>query len=376
MFKKQHPSVISIPMLIITVALVVYILSIGSSLLIPFVIALLFSFAIIGLMQFYQSIRLPGIIAFGLSIATYAGVFWLIGELINTNIEDLIRLLPEYQNKIYAIIISIFDYFNATPPTSVSQILQEVNLQSTFSVVLTSVTGIFSNAGIIIIYTIFILLEYRYFGDKLGLMIKDDAHRRQVVQVIEKIKTDVKAYFVIKAGISLVLAVLSYGVMMVLGLDFAIFWAFIIFILNFIPFIGSIIAVLFPILFSLVQFDSYYASVFMTTGLIGAQVLMGNIIEPKFVGNKLNISPLVILLSLGFWWKLWGVVGMLLSVPIIVILNIILAKIPATRWIAVLLSEKWELQIEAEDEVKQTRKELLDRVKKRLKIQNKKKKKK
>jgi AI-2 transport protein TqsA len=135
MFKKQHPSVISIPILIITISLVVYILNIGQSLIVPFLIASLFSFAIIGLMQYYRSLRFPKILAFIASIATYAGMFWLIGQMINSNIEELIRLLPEYQNKIYVTVLSVFDYFNITPPTSVRELLQGVNLQSTFSLI-------------------------------------------------------------------------------------------------------------------------------------------------------------------------------------------------------------------------------------------------
>ncbi|MCH2188863.1 AI-2E family transporter [Candidatus Gracilibacteria bacterium] len=368
MFKKQHPSVVSIPILIITVSLVIYILSIGQNLIIPFLIALLFSFAIIALMQYYRSLYLPKILAFLASIATYAAMFWVMGQIINSNVEELIRLLPEYQDKIYITVLNIFEYFGITPPTSVNEVLREINLQSTFSLIFSGVTSIFSQMGVITFYVIFILLEYRYFGSKLKMMIREDINRQKVIQVIEKIKSDVKSYFVIKAGVSFILAILSYLVMTFLGLDFALFWTFIIFVLNFIPFIGSIIAVTFPILFSLVQFDSYYISIGMATGLIAAQVFMGNIIEPKFVGNRLNLSPLVIILSLGFWGNLWGVVGMLLSVPITVILNIILAKIPATRSIAVLLSEKGELDVDEDHDLKANRKELLEKVKKRFKI--------
>jgi predicted PurR-regulated permease PerM len=92
---------------------------------------------------------------------------------------------------------------------------------------------------------------------------------------------------------------------------------------------------------------------------------MGNIIEPRFVGNKLNLSPLLIILALGFWWYIWGVVGMLLSVPIMVIMNIILSKFEPTRPIAVLFSEKWDLKIENE-ESEQNRKALVNKIKKRL----------
>jgi predicted PurR-regulated permease PerM len=96
------------------------------------------------------------------------------------------------------------------------------------------------------------------------------------------------------------------------------------------------------------------------------EILMWNIIEPQFMGNRLNLSPLVIIISLAFWYNIWGVVWMLLSVPIMAIINIILAKIPSTRWIAILLSEKWELQVDSPDVIIK-RKKLLIKFKEKIK---------
>jgi predicted PurR-regulated permease PerM len=200
----------------------------------------------------------------------------------------------------------------------------------------------------------------------LRLMIGGHARGKEISDMIERIKWDIKSYFVIKTVVSFITWALSYIVMQSFGLDFALFWAFLIFALNYIPSIWSIIAVTFPALLSLIQFDSYYTFVFMTSFLVGIQTLMWNIIEPKFVGNKLNLSPLVIIISLWFWWAIWWVVWMLLSVPIMVIINIVLAKIPSTRPIAILLSEKWELQIEGDVEVEKTRRKFVNHVRKKF----------
>ena len=105
-------------------------------------------------------------------------------------------------------------------------------------------------------------------------MFTDDGKRSQIVGIFEKIKKDIKSYFVIKTLVSSVTAVLSFCVMIVFGLDFAIFWAFLIFFLNFIPSVGSIMAVSFPILLTLIQFESYYPFLFISSGLIGIQILM------------------------------------------------------------------------------------------------------
>lgn len=137
------------------------------------------------------------------------------------------------------------------------------------------------------------------------------------------------------------------------GLDFFVFWAFLIFLFNYIPNVGSIIAVFFPVTFSLIQYESVSLTMIFLVLMIGAQVLMGNFIEPRLMGNKLNLSPLVILISLIFWGTLWGPIGMLLSVPIMVMINIVLAHIEVTRPIAILLSEKGIVKFTPPPEIKE-----------------------
>lgn len=363
MFKKEENSPLNISMIIILFIIFIYILHIWASLIIPFIIALLFSFAIIWLSNFFKSLKIPSFISFPLSLISYWFMFWWIWKMIWSNIEDFMSLLPEYQRKIYDLIFQVFDFFNIPEPTSIWQVLDKIDLEYVFSLILNWFTTIFSSAGIIMFYVLFILLEYRFFKRKLNLMIWDSSNKKQIIEIIEKIKTDIKTYFVIKSIVSFITASLSYIIMKSFWLDFAIFWWLLIFILNFIPSVWSIIAVSFPALFSLIQFDSYYTFVFITSWLVSIQVLMWNIIEPKFIWNKLNLSPLVIIISLWFWGSIWWIVGMLLSVPIMVIINIILAKIPATRSIAILLSEKGDLQVDWWVNVAQTRKKVIKSIK-------------
>jgi len=165
-------------------------------------------------------------------------------------------------------------------------------------------------------------------------------HNSQVFDIIDHIKKDIKTYFVIKTLISLATGITSYIIFISFGVDFALFWAFLIFLLNYIPTIGSIIAVIFPVIFSLLQFESWTITIFLGIFLTGTQMFYGNFLEPKLQGNRLNLSPLIIIFSLLFWGQIWGVVGMLLCVPIMVMINIVLAHIPATRPIAILLSEQ------------------------------------
>ena len=136
---------------------------------------------------------------------------------------------------------------------------------------------------------------------------------------------------------------MSYGVLTLVGVDFALFWAFLIFLLNYIPTIGSIVATAFPALLTLVQFDGFTPFFIVLIGVLAIQVAIGSFLEPRLLGNTLNISPLVVILALALWGLLWGVVGMLLCVPITIILIIIFAQFPPTRPIAVFLSRNGEV---------------------------------
>ena len=367
MFKKETNTFLNLSLFIITSVVVFYVLYIWSSLIIPFIIAVLFSFAIIWLSNYYKGFKFPSFVSFPLSLLTYIFIFWLIWKMIGSNVSDLSNLMPVYEESIRDLMGTFLDYFPASMETSLSGQLKNINFTQIFTWVFDTVTSIFWSAWIILFYVMFILLEYRYFKEKLNLMISDNTKKKEVFEILEKIKTDIKSYFVIKTFVSLLTATISYLVMLAFWLDFAIFWAFLIFILNFIPNVWSIMAVFFPVILSLIQPEfSLYDSLFMITGLIWTQVIMWNIVEPKFMGNKLNLSPLVIIISLGFWGSLWGIIGMLLSVPLMVIINIILWKIPATRPIAILLSEKWELQVDWWEEVIKTRKKIISRVKEKL----------
>ena len=133
---------------------------------------------------------------------------------------------------------------------------------------------------------------------------------------------------------------MSYFALLFIGIDAPLFWAFLIFILNFIPTIGSLIATLFPTVFALLQFGEITPAVLVLAIVGSIQLIVGNFIEPRLMGNTLNISPLVVFLTLSLWGVMWGVTGMLLSVPITVILIIIMSEFPGTQPLAVLLSQK------------------------------------
>ena len=205
-----------------------------------------------------------------------------------------------------------------------------------------SVSGFGSNFALIAIYVAFLFAAQSTFPKKMDDLFPDKVGRAQASKVFIRIRSSVEKYIGVQTIISLMQTIVSYVAMVALGLDNALFWALVIFILNYIPIVGGLAAIVLPVLFALVQFDTLTPVFILTALLFGAQFIIGNTIQPKMMGDSMNLSALVVILSLTLWHALWGGVGAFLSAPLTVIIMIILAQFPTTRWIAVLLSADGE----------------------------------
>ena len=173
---------------------------------------------------------------------------------------------------------------------------------------------------------------------KIRSLQRDPVQADRVVRLANDVATSIQRYVGMKTVISLATAVVSYLILIAVGVDFAEIWALLVFFLNFIPTIGSIIAAVFPALLTLVQFDTVTPFLIVATLLGFTQFIFGNVIEPSYMGKSLNLSSLMILLALSFWGVVWGLAGMFLAVPVMVMTAIVCAQIKGLRWIAVILS--------------------------------------
>ena len=126
--------------------------------------------------------------------------------------------------------------------------------------------------------------------------------------------------------------------MMAVGLEHAFFWAFLVFILNYVPILGAVAGIGLPALFALLQFGEWSHALAVLTGLFAIAFVVGNIFLPRMQGHSLNMDPLIVMLSLAFWGSIWGLPGMFLSTPLTVLSMVILAQFEGSRWIAILLS--------------------------------------
>jgi len=196
---------------------------------------------------------------------------------------------------------------------------------------------------VVCLYATFLLLERRSFETKLANLSDDPARVARIRQVIEAINRRIGSYLALKTLLSLLLGVSSYVVMRMYGLDFAALWAVLITVLNFVPYVGSVLGVMLPALMAVVQFDDLGTVMTLLLSLTALQFAIGNFLDPYVMGNSLNLSPFAILVSLAVWSELWGVPGAFLAVPITAIVTIVFSEFPGTRPIAVLLSRSGRL---------------------------------
>ena len=201
-----------------------------------------------------------------------------------------------------------------------------------------AISGVLSDAVLIAIYVVFLFVAQASFPAKMDNLFPDKTRRDRAARTGESIRHSIEQYISVQTIVSLIQTVISYVAMVALGLENALFWALVIFIMNYIPIVGGIVAVALPVLFGLVEFDEIWRVFALGGILFGAQFIVGNTIQPKMMGDSMNMSALVVVLSLTVWTALWGGVGAFLSAPLTVIMMIILAQFPTSRWIAVLLS--------------------------------------
>ncbi|HUG82320.1 MAG TPA: AI-2E family transporter [Bryobacterales bacterium] len=308
-----------------------------------------------------QDILLPFLIAVFLAVVSSPGVLWLtsrgvphslavllavvamvaagtgIAALAGTSLNSFSRNLPAYQARLQGETSALLAWLEGMGvDVSVSVLLQYVDPGTAMGLasnLLTGLGGVFANGFLILLTVVFILLELSSFEAKLGVAMGDPEAR---FPDVTKFTDSVRDYLAIKTLVSLITGALVAGWVWALGVDFPLLWGLLAFLLNFIPNIGSIIAGVPAVLLAFLQFGAGVALA-VAAGYIAINTVIGNIIEPRIMGQGLGLSALVVFMSLIFWGWLWGAVGMLLSVPLTMTLKIALEIREDTRWIGVLL---------------------------------------
>ncbi len=276
-----------------------------------------------------------------LSIVLPSLFFWIISLVISTQLDAFLKEIPRYKE----IFIHISQYAEATLwfDIDITSLASKINFSNIFGSISGGLSSLLGYVGTIVFFLIFLFLEKKYFIHKIEKILEDSAEKK-FFTIITKIHADLTLYFGVKFCLALLNASVSYVMMLFFGIEYAPFFALIVFLLDFIPNIGGPLALSLPFLYSFLQFSSPTYSFLLLAALIIPQTITWNFLEPKLVGSRLNLSGFVILLSLLFWGSLWGIVGAFLAVPLMTSLNIIFSKFNATKPVAILLSEKGEVQ--------------------------------
>ncbi len=320
----------------------------GQDLIIPFVLALILWFIIKEIRELLQRSawikeKVPSmVLTFGSFILVCLVLGWA-SNLLAQNLLTLSKELAKHQGDLSRLETLLQDYIGADYQQQLKSYLGNLNFAAILEPIINTFFNMIGDAVMILLYLVFIILEEQIFRKKLHALYPDKEDYQRTREILAKIDRSLGKYIGLKSLISLITAVCSYIVLLMYNVEAPVFWAGLIFVLNFIPTIGSLIATLFPVLFALVQYGDVGLSLQLTLALGVIQVIMGNILEPKIMGDSLNISALVVILSLSIWGAIWGVTGMILSVPITVSMAIIFAAFPKTKKIAILLSENAEL---------------------------------
>ncbi|MCR4632422.1 MAG: AI-2E family transporter [Treponema sp.] len=315
-----------------------------SSFILPVVVSLMLSFVFLPIIKKMNAkLKLPWTISSILVILLFLFAFFGISSLLVSGLSSIVYEYPKYESKflnVYKLIAENLNLEFDAGESFITNLFKNLEVQK-----YAQKTAVFLSSGIvsfgkslflITIMVIFIEIEMNLTKEKLHRAFTSD--KEKFSRISHQIVNDTVRYVSIKFYISLATGLLVFLATWLTGMDFPIVWAFIAFIMNFIPVFGSIISVGITTIFALLQFSPSFAKpIFILFFLTAINLTLGNIIEPRIEGKNLGLSPFAILVSLSLWGYIWGFLGMILAVPLTVIIKIVCENIDDLRWIATIL---------------------------------------
>ena len=327
---------------LLIVAVAVYLLQTFALVLQQLCTAALIGYLIVPAHHWLVRHRISPLLSSVVMIVVTLACFSVLGNMIYSSVEDLSGKIPGYQDNL----INLIHRATArVPGLDVGGIEKAVRgelpvFQSSFGMLRTalgSLFGFLSQGVVVLVYLIFLLAEQATVQQRI-LNAFGTEGSPQIMAIVGRINASITQYLAVKTCMGLIAGFLTWLVLSLFGVDYAVLWGVLAFLLNYIPYLGSMVATVLPVLLALVQLGDLWQPLVILAALLLMQNAIGYAIEPRIAGKRLNLSPLVIILSLAFWGSLWGIVGMILAVPLVVVIKTVLENIPATKPIAVLLS--------------------------------------
>ena len=277
---------------------------------------------------------LVSIIAALAIIATSAVAIYVLAE----GVTQLVQRGPALVARLEALLAQASRGFQLSEPVQLTTLLGQVSLAQLAGRLLTGVQGLFSTLVLVLLYFVFLLAERKKIVRKVQNIAATRAQSAGILQSLEQVGEEIETYVWVQTLTGLMLAGGAGLILFAVGLENALFWTFVLFLLSFIPILGVTIGSVAPALFALLQFSTLWQALVIFGGIQVVAFVIGNLIYPTMQARTQNISPVATLLSLSFWTFLWGMTGAFLAVPLTLILMLVCAKFDSSRWVAVLLS--------------------------------------
>jgi predicted PurR-regulated permease PerM len=309
----------------------------AASILVPFLLAGFIAIISAPPMFWLRSKGLPVWLALLLVIFGVCVMGTLVAALVGSSVKDFSTDLPGYDAKLRQMVVSVTAWLQNLGIDTSELALQEIfnpgAAMKLVAALLNNLSKVLTNGFLILMTVIFMLLEALGLPAKLNFILGHDSPSHDS---FEQFVSNVKDYMAIKTVVSLITGILVAVWLMILGVSYPVLWGLLAFVLNFVPNIGSIIAAVPAVLLALLQVG-LFKTLLVALGYGAVNIIMGSVIEPRFMGRGLGLSTLAVFLSLLFWGWVLGPVGMLLSVPLTITAKIALDSREETRWLAVLI---------------------------------------
>ncbi len=328
------------------VVLLGFLLIVGKPVLLPILAAVI---AVYVLMDASEALgRLPlvgrfsgGVRRFLVLLLFTAAVLLLAGVVINT-ITQILRDATTYQVNIERLVAQGAGLLGLDDRPDWQTIREatfgRLSVRDVINTALLNVSNIGTSLFLVIVYSAFLLAERGGFAAKLSAAVKDPESAARTEAMIRDINEKIGDYLAAKTLVNIGLGGISFVILWGMDIDFPLFWALMIGLLNYIPYFGSLVAVAFPVIMSVLQFGDLGRTVLLTVLLTVAQTWVANFMDPRLVGRRVNLSPFVVLVALSVWYAIWGLPGALLAVPLTSMLTIVLAAFPSTLPFAILMA--------------------------------------
>lgn len=311
-------------------------LKMADTLIVPFILAVFIAMVVAPLVTWLRARGVPNGLAIFLVVVLMLSIGFLLGAIVGSALGNFRQDLPEYSSKLGALSSGLQQWLSARGiAVSAEQWQNSFDpgaLMALVANMLASFGNVMTDGMMILLTVIFILAENTGFAEKLTRARGLNGSS----QWLQTFTDSVNSYMAIKTAISFVTGLVIFIWLSILGVDYAVLWGLLTFLFNFVPAVGSVIAAVPAVMLAIIQLG-FGSGALVLAGFFVVNMLMGNVIEPRWMGRGLNLSPLVVFVSLVLWGWVLGPVGMLLSIPLTIMLKIGLESQTETRWIGTML---------------------------------------